>query len=65
MSWLASRRNAAKLANVEAKVDAVHVQGNSTALRMEAMAKATGVAEGNLAGRIEQTAERKAEGKEP
>lgn len=43
------------------KIDEVHKQGNSTALRTEALARAAGVSEGNLAGRAEQTAERKEE----
>ena len=47
------------------KLDALHVQGNSNAIRMEALAREAGVSEGNLQGREEQTAERKAEGKAP
>ena len=64
LSWLRSRKNSEDIAKVDAKVDAVHVQGNSNALRMEALAREAGVSEGNLQGREEQTAERKAEGKD-
>jgi hypothetical protein len=62
LSWLSSRRNAKEIAKVDAKVDAVHVQGNSNAIRMEALAREAGEGAGNRKGREEQTAERKAEG---
>lgn len=61
LSWLASKRNAKNLETVKAKVDAVHEQGNSTAIRMEEMAHSSGLAQGNLEGRAQQTAERKEE----
>ena len=61
LSWLRSRKNSEDIAKVDAKVDAVHVQGNSNALRMEALAREAGEGAGNRKGREEQTAERKAE----
>lgn len=68
LSWLASKRNAKNIATVTAKVDAVaavadatHIATNSLSERTEGLARAAGVAEGNLQGREQQTAERKAE----
>jgi hypothetical protein len=46
------------------KIKEVHKLTNSLATRTEALAHSTGLAEGNLAGRIEQTAERKADAQE-
>ena len=43
----------------------VELNTNSLAERAEILAKAQGTAEGNLAGRLEQTAERKEEQKGP
>lgn len=46
------------------KINEVHRQGNSNALRMEAMARSAGTAEGNLQGRTEQTEERRVDAQE-
>ncbi len=43
------------------KIKEVHLLTNSLATRTEGLARATGLAEGNLEGRREQTAERQAE----
>ncbi len=71
LSWLASRRNAKHIARVDAKADAnkatlerVEATTNGLAKRSEDRAHDAGLAQGNLQGRSEQTAERKAEGKE-
>lgn len=45
------------------KIKEVHKLTNSMASRTEALARSTGLAEGNLAGRKEQIAERKEEKK--
>jgi len=46
------------------KIKEVHTLTNSLATRTEALARRAGLAEGNLQGRVEQTAERKKEGKD-
>ena len=46
------------------KIKEVHKLTNSLATRTEALARSTGLAEGNLEGRQQQTAERKAEKEE-
>lgn len=46
------------------KIAEVHTLTNSMATRAEALAKKTGLAEGNLQGRAQQTAERDAERKD-
>ncbi len=43
------------------RIEEVHRTTNSLATRTEALARSTGMAEGNLEGRKEQTAERKEE----
>jgi len=47
------------------KIKEVHKLTNSLATRTEALARKTGLAEGNLIGREEQTAERKEERDNP
>lgn len=51
--------NSAKIERSDKKIDQVHEQGNSNLQQMRTMATALGMAEGNLTGRSEQTAERR------
>lgn len=47
------------------RLQGLHDQGNSNLQQMQRIARAAGIAEGNLQGRAEQTAEREAEEKKP
>lgn len=47
------------------RLQGLHEQGNSNLQQMQRIARAAGIAEGNLQGRAEQTAEREAEEKKP
>lgn len=47
------------------RLQGLHEQGNSNLQQMQRIARAAGIAEGNLQGRAEQTAEREAEEKQP
>jgi uncharacterized YccA/Bax inhibitor family protein len=57
-------RNSRSVAVLQAKVEQVHDTTNSLAERAERLAKESGLAQGNLQGRAEQTAERKEATKE-
>lgn len=56
----ASQDNAKNIAEVSAKADALHLQGNSNLDKMNKMAEAVG----NVQGRKEQTEERRVEAAE-
>lgn len=49
---------------IDRKLAGLHDQGNSNLQQMQRIARAAGIAEGNLQGRAEQTAEREAEEKD-